>query len=119
MLIRKGANLGPAFVPDISVGILWSKYWSAESLEILYGDRIKYEHNYPGYFPQAASNPQHPFCYPDDALGEFRKWVREVYLPKRMPGYLLDKVKQGQLTPSVATAALEAFEPTKAIGQKR
>ena len=119
MMIRKGANLGPTFVPDISVGQLWSKYWVAESLEVLYGERIKYEHNYPGYFPQARANPQHPFCYPDDALGEFRKWVREVYLAKRMPGYLLDKVKQGQISPAVATAALEAFEPQKTIGQKR
>jgi hypothetical protein len=31
--------------------------------------RIKYEHNYPAYFPQAISNPQHPCYYPDDALG--------------------------------------------------
>lgn len=117
MLIRKGANLGPTFVPDISVGMMWGKYWTAESLEVLHGPRLKYEHNYPSYFPQAASNPQHPYCYPDDALPEFRKWVREIYLIKRMPGYLLDKVKQGQLPPSIATAALEAFEPntTKAI----
>jgi hypothetical protein len=68
MLIRKGANLGPGFVPDISVGHLWSKYWISESLEVLNGERIKYEHNYPGYFPQAAANPQHPYCYPDCAF---------------------------------------------------
>ena len=37
MLIRKGANPGPAFVPDISVGQLWAKYWASENLEILYG----------------------------------------------------------------------------------
>jgi hypothetical protein len=119
MLIRKGANPGPAFVPDISVGLLWSKYWVAENLDIIHGERIKYEHNYPLYYPQAGSNPQHPFCYPDDALGEFRRWVREVYLPKRMPGYLLDKVKQGQIPAAVATAALEAFEPAKAIPSRR
>jgi hypothetical protein len=118
MLIRKGANLGPSFVPDISVGQLWAKYWNAESLEILYGARIKYEHNYPSYFPQAASNPQQPYCYPDDALGEFRKWVREIYLPTRMPGYLLDKVRQGQLPAAIATAALEAFESPKAITRR-
>lgn len=113
MLIRSGANLGESFVPDISVGQLWSKYWVSESLEVLYGERIKYEHNYPDYFAQAASNPQHPYCYPDDALGEFRKWVREHYLVKRMPGYLLDKVKQGQIAAATATAALEAFAPQR------
>jgi hypothetical protein len=109
MLIRNGANVGPSFVPDISVGQLWGKHWTAENLDIVYGDRIKYEHNYPIYYPQAASNPQHPYCYPDDALGEFRKWVRKVYLPKRMPDYLLSKVKQGQISPAIATTALEAF----------
>jgi len=118
MLIRNGANVGPQFLPDISVGQLWSKYWAAESLDIIHGDRIKYEHNYPLYYPQSASNPQHPYCYPDEALGEFRKWVREVYLPKRMPDYLLSKVKQGQLPPAVATAALEAFTPRRITGAR-
>src|SRR5277367_6312114 len=64
MLIRNGANVGPQFVPDISVGQLWSKYWTAESLDIIHGERIKYEHNYPLYYPQSVSNPQHPYCYP-------------------------------------------------------
>jgi hypothetical protein len=54
-MIRGGASLGPSFVPDISVGQLWSKYWIAENLEILCGERKKYEHNYPLYFPQSAS----------------------------------------------------------------
>jgi hypothetical protein len=119
MLIRKGANVGPSFLPDISVGQLWSKFWISENLEVLYCERIKYEHNHPLYYPQAASNPQHPYCYPDDALGEFRKWVREVYLAKRMPEYLLTKVKQGQIAPAIATAALEAFAPPRAITGNR
>lgn len=112
MLIRKNVDLGPKFVPDISVGQIWSKYWVSESLDILYGERIKYEHNYPSYFPQSASNPQSPYCYPDDALPEFRKWVREIYLKDRMPSYLLGKVKDGMLSPAAATAALEAISPT-------
>lgn len=110
-MIRGGADLGPSFIPDISVGQLWSKYWVAESLEILYGERRKYEHNYPNYFPQSAANPQPSYCYPDDALGEFRKWVREEYIAKRMSPYLIQKVKQGQIPPAAATAALEAFAP--------
>jgi hypothetical protein len=114
-LIRGGANLGPTFVPDISVGILWSKHWNAESLEVLYGPRKKYAHNYPVYFPQAASNPQTPYCYPDEALGEFRKWVRDVYIRQRMPIYLEQKVREGQLPAPAANAALEAFKPRKSV----
>ena len=49
-LIRKGASLGAKFVPDVSVGIHWEKLWTKENLDVIYGDRIKYEHNYPIYF---------------------------------------------------------------------
>jgi hypothetical protein len=114
-MIRGGADLGKSFIPDISVGIAWSKYWQSESLDVLYGDRIRYEHNYPSYFPQSASNPQQPYCYPDEALSEFRKWVREEYIKKQMPKYLGDKVKAGQIAAPAATAALDAFSSPKQL----
>ncbi len=44
---------------------------------------------------------------------------REIYLPTRMPEYLLTKVKQGQIAPAIATAALEAFAPQPAITGNR
>lgn len=112
-MMKEGANLGQKFIPDISVGIHWGKYWMAESLDIIHGERIKYDHNYPDYFPQALSNPQPAYCYPDDALGEFRKWVREQYLPLKLPVYLNEKVKQGQIAAPQATAAIAAFSPKK------
>ena len=112
-MMKEGANLGQKFIPDISVGIHWGKYWMAESLDIIHGERIKYDHNYPDYFPQALSNPQPAYCYPDEALGEFRKWVREQYLPLKLPVYLNEKVKQGQIAAPQATAAIAAFSPKK------
>jgi len=115
-MIRQGVDLGDNFIPDISVGIAWAKYWKAENLAVVYGDRKDYDHYYPAYFPQAVSNPQKPSCYPDDALGEFRKWVREHYIPKQLPNYLSSKVKQGALAAPKATAAIAAFTPKK-IGQ--
>lgn len=108
-LIRQKASLGPSFIPDISVGLAWGKYWTAESLEIVYGDRVKYQHNYPIYFPQAASNPQTPYAYPDEALGEFRKWVREHYVPKALPTYLSRKIADKGISAPAATKALAAF----------
>jgi hypothetical protein len=116
-MIREGANLGDKFIPDISVGLHWGKYWTAGSLDIIHGDRIKYDHNYPAYFPQSLSNPQQAYCYPDDALGEFRKWVREEYLPKKFAPYLESKVAQRQIAASQATKAIEAFKP-KALPAK-
>ncbi len=110
-MIRSGANVGKDFIPDISVGIAWAKYWKSENLEVVYGERKRYEHNYPEYFPQALSNPQPAYCYPDDALGEFRKWVREAYLSQQMPKYLEGKVKDGKMPASSAAAAIEAFKP--------
>lgn len=112
-LIRAGANLGSEFIPDISVGIHWGKHWTSNNLDVVYGQRQKYEHNYPLYFPQAASNPQQPYCYPDEALAEFRDWIKKEYHAKKMPNYLLDKVKQGQITSVQANAAIEAVTPKR------
>lgn len=112
-MLRAGANLGTKFIPDISVGQAWSKYWVDEDLAMVHGERLKFEHNYPAYFPQSASNPQTPFCYPDDALGDFRKWVRDVYVPTKMPLYLDAKVKQKLIAAPAARAALDAFTPKR------
>ena len=110
-LIRGGANVGISFVPDISVGQHWSKFWASENLDVIYGERRKYDHNYPQYFPQSASNPQPSYCYPDDALGEFRKWIKQEYISKKMPGYLLQKTKQGMISGPTAQKAISAFTP--------
>lgn len=113
-LLRAGADLGSTFLPDISVGQHWSKHWTSENLDVVYGPRKNYKHNYPTYFPQSASNPQTPYCYPDDALGEFRKWVREHYFTTKLPTYLSQKVRDGQIPGPKAQAAIEALAP-KAI----
>jgi hypothetical protein len=53
-LIRQGANINDKFIPDISVGQHWANHWRDGGLEIVHGERIQYEHNYPSYFPQSA-----------------------------------------------------------------
>lgn len=108
-LIRGGALVGPEFVPDISVGVHWGKHWVENGFDAVYGNRIKYEHAYPNAFPQAASNPQAVYCYPDAALGEFRRWMRVEYLPGKFPGYLSTKERQGALPPSFKEIAVEAL----------
>ena len=108
-LIRNGADVGVHFVPDISVGKLWSKNWLDNDLDSAFGARQRYNHSYPDYFPQAASNPQPAYCYPENALPTFRRWMRETYLPERLPTYLASKVKQGMLPASFAEVAVIAF----------
>jgi hypothetical protein len=107
---QSGLHLDDKFVPDISVGHHWSKHWADNKLDEKFGARIKYEHNFPNYFPQAASNPQEPWCYPDASLGEFRRWMREEYISEgKFAKYILAKVKQNQLPASFAQLAIAAY----------
>lgn len=109
-LIQGGAAIGPDFVPDISMGIHWSKCWSEKKFATRFGDRVQFMHEYPSSFPQSASNPQTPWAYPDAALPEFRRWVREVYIKDKLPSFLRSKEKQGQLPPAFSQLAIKALE---------
>lgn len=90
-LITADLTVNHKTVPDISVGIVWGKYWTENNLEKQFGQRILYEHNYPDYYPQSASNPQKPNAYPDAALPLFRQWFKQVYLLTKFPPYILNK----------------------------
>ncbi|MNE90837.1 hypothetical protein D3C80_1883850 [compost metagenome] len=74
-----------------------------------HGDPRKFDHYYPDYFPQALSNPQKPWCYPDAALPEFRRWMRESYEREKLPAYLDDQVRQGKLAANDANDVLSAL----------
>ena len=54
---------------------------------------MKTKHQYPSYYPQAASNPQPVWAYPDSSLPEFRQWFKDDYLPTKYPQYILGKWK--------------------------
>ncbi|OKH87711.1 hypothetical protein [Thalassospira sp. TSL5-1] len=90
-LINASLVVNDKTLPDISVGLAWGKYWNDNKLSKTFGERIKYSHNFPSYYPQAASNPQSPWAYPDAALPLFRKWFRNEYLPTKFPKYILSK----------------------------
>lgn len=107
---QAGLHIDATFVPDISVGTAWSKHWVEAGLDVAFAPRQKYEHNYPEYFPQAASNPQLPWCYPEIALGEFRRWFREIYIGHgKFSQYLEAKVRSRGLPASFAQLAISAY----------
>jgi hypothetical protein len=109
---QAGLRIDAKFVPDISVGIAWSKYWTDHNLDRRYGERRKCEHNYPSYFPQAQSNPQLPWCYPESALGAFRRWFRDLYIAEgKFSNYLMSKVRSRELTASFVQLAITAYIP--------
>ena len=109
-MIRSGLIISDKVIPDISVGKAWSAYWQEKEMSALYGDRKKYNHDYPLYYPQAKSNPQPSWCYPDAALGEFRSWLRTNYILNKFPKYLLGQVKKGKLPQVSAQVAIESFK---------
>jgi hypothetical protein len=90
-LITADLPVNDKTIPDISVGLAWSAYWKSRDLDAQYGARKEFEHNYPAYYPQAQSNPQKPWAYPDAALPDFRAWFRSEYLPTKYPKYILAK----------------------------
>lgn len=92
-LINADLPVNDKTIPDISVGLAWGKYWRENELAAIHGERVEYEHNYPKYYPQAMSNPQRPYAYPDAALATFRNWFRAEYLPTKFPKYILTKAK--------------------------
>lgn len=106
-----GLQINKSFLPDISVGSTWSRHWDETNLEAEFGARRKYEHNYPDYFPQAASNPQPSWCYPEAALGEFRRWFRDQYIGEgKFKNYLANKVRLHELPASFTQLALAAYK---------
>jgi hypothetical protein len=101
-MFHHGINPGTKMVLDISVGWHWGNHWTAHKLAEVHGKRTQFGHYYPQYFPQAASNPQDIWCYPEAALPEFRRWMRDVYIPLKMPAYMQTQVAQGKITPQAA-----------------
>lgn len=109
-LINAGFELGPRTVPDISVGSRWSNHWKRNNLSEKYGDIQKHPHVYPDWFPQSKAGNLPANIYPEEALGEFRRWLREEYVPKGFKEYLADKVQQIVIENAKAIEVLENLQ---------
>jgi hypothetical protein len=109
--IRGGLRIDHKTVPDISIGQAWASYWEESDFESQHGTRIRHAHNYPDYFPQAASNPQPIWVYPVGALGEFRIWMHRIYVVEKLPAYLGGKVRSGAMPASSAEILLTEMQP--------
>lgn len=108
---QNGLHADDKFIPDISVGKAWSTYWVETDLSSAYGERVRYPHEYPGYFPQALSNPQDAWAYPEMALGEFKRWFREHYVAKgALRRYLSGKAQKKALPAGFADRAVAALQ---------
>ena len=108
-MIRAGIMISDRVVPDISVGKAWSSYWEENKLSEQFGERMRYDHEYPDYYPQSKSNPQPSFCYPNGSLGVFREWLQQHYIATKFPKYLLGQTSKGSIAYDVANKAVQAF----------
>jgi hypothetical protein len=108
-MFSRGIDPGTQMILDISVGMRWGRHWRESKLAERYGERASFGHYYPDYFAQSYSNPQPAFCYPEDALPAFRKWMREDYVPKHLPEYLRSQVRQNKITAQAANNTLVAL----------
>lgn len=109
-MISNGATMGAKMILDLSIGGAWGSHWRDHKLEERYGERRQYPHNYPIRYPQAVSNPQMANCYPDEALAEFRRWMRDTYIPHKLPMYLRGLVAKKRLLPQAADQTVRAIE---------
>lgn len=108
-MINSGLMISDKVIPDISVGKAWSKFWDENNMPAQHGDRIRFDHSYPDYYPQAKSNPQPAFAYPDTALADFRYWLRQNYIVNKFPSYLLGQVGKGYLKLHTVNQALSSL----------
>lgn len=108
---QNGVHSNENVIPNISIGQCWSRYWNESQLSKSHGNRLEYKHFYPSYFPQAASNPQTPWCYPESALGEFKRWLREDYIKGgKFRSYIGGQLQRKQIEASSAQQALAAYK---------
>lgn len=110
--IESGLIIDTHTVPDISVGQMWAKHWASAGLEQTHGERKKFPHEYPDYFPQSAAKTE-ANIYPLSSLGEFRIWLENTYLPQKFPAYLQKKISQGLIPQSTAGALLISLKKPK------
>lgn len=113
-LISRGVAPGTQMILDISVGLHWGRHWKDAGLEDQFGPRRYFDHYYPDYFQQSFSNPQPASCYPEDSLPTFRRWIREIYIPTKMPSYLASQVSKRKLPAQIANNALAALAEREA-----
>lgn len=89
-LEQMGAVFPDKFCPDISVGILWSKYLknTGRSPELV--GAIKYRHRYPKPNPRVVD----AWAYPNEMYAEFLEWLRSDWMSRHMYRYFSDKDKE-------------------------
>lgn len=81
---NKGED-GKMIMPDISVGLMFSKYLQKTKSEH-FGTHKMYQHSFPDGRPDVEAK-----MYPIEALPTFRKFVYEVWIPENATKYFKER----------------------------
>lgn len=108
-MIKAGCPFDSHTVPDISVGIIWSRFWEDNLYDARHGQRRRCDHVYPDTYPQHHAGPVPAWIYPIGALAEFHTWLHKNYLANAFPKYLRGKVKSGEFLPGRADQLIAAL----------
>ncbi|MGX2016507.1 hypothetical protein [Providencia rettgeri] len=117
-LISAGFELNEKNIIDISAGSRWAHYWKKNEFTKTYGEILKYPHVYPEWFPQRRAGPVDANIYPETALHEFRKWLRDHYVPGGLKDYLADKVEAKAIESKKAIEVLELLKKPELPNKK-
>ncbi len=108
--MQKGLPIDNHTMPDVSVGMAWAAHWRATNMDATYGPSMKWKHEFPEGAPQAVANAFiKAHVYPMRALGDFRVWMDNEYIPKNYPKYLEGKVTAGKLPEDSARVIIKAL----------
>lgn len=117
-LINHGLPADPSTIPDISIGQAWASHWKTGGFDATHGERRRYLHRYPSNYPQSMAATD-AWIYPDSVLPEYRRWIREVYIPTKLKPYLDGKVKKQQMSAEVVAKIVSAVRPLVQPGPAR
>lgn len=88
-LIDGGFPMDDTTSLDGSVGNHWGRYWTANKLDEVFGERVKHSHIFPENYRQSAANKYvTAWIYPVRALGEFKIWLNDNYAMDKLSSYL-------------------------------
>lgn len=107
--MRAGLQVDAQTVPDISIGQIWARHWAAQGYEEVFGIRKKAPHVYPPDAPQSQADIE-AWVYPIEALGDFRLWLQNEYIPNKFPAYIRSKARKGAIPATRAELLIEAFD---------
>jgi len=119
--IQGGVPVTQETVSDDEIELAWGHYWEHANLAAKYGERQAWARSCPEQAGRSRSTPQEVWAYPNEAEGDFKIWLYDIYVPEQFPKYLNRKVDEKLMTRTAANQLLTAVTrpPVTERGRRR